>query len=188
MPPDATMAALGAALRAGRLTAAELLEQCLAAIAERDAALNAFITVLAADARRQARAADAELAAGSDRGPLHGIPVSLKDLIDVAGVPTTAASHARSGHGATGRRAAHGPPARGRRGPGGQVQPARVRAGHYGRGFGLWSHPQPACAGSCAGRFEQWIGGVGGGRDGGGVHRHGPPAGPFAFRRLRAGW
>ena len=97
MPPDATMAALGAALRAGRLTAAELLEQCLAAIAERDAALNAFITVLAADARRQARTADAELAAGSDRGPLHGIPVSLKDLIDVAGVPTTAASHARSG-------------------------------------------------------------------------------------------
>ena len=98
MPADATIASLGAALRRGRATAVDLLEQCLAAIDERDPALNAFITVLADDARRQARAADAELSAGRDRGPLHGIPISLKDLIDLAGTPTTAASRVRSGH------------------------------------------------------------------------------------------
>ena len=97
-PADATIVSLGAVLRGGRATAAELLEQCLAAIEERDATLNAFITVLASDARRQARAADAEMAAGRDRGPLHGIPISLKDLIDLAGTPTTAASRVRSGH------------------------------------------------------------------------------------------
>ena len=101
MPADATIASLGAALRGGRTTAAALLEQCLAAIEERDATLNAFIAVLADDARGQARAADAELSAGRDRGPLHGIPISLKDLIDLAGTPTTAASRVRSGHRAT---------------------------------------------------------------------------------------
>ena len=98
MPPDATITTLGAALRRGSLTAAELLEECLAAIEERDPTLNAFITVLAEDARRQARTADAELAAGNDRGPLHGMPLSLKDLIDLAGAPTTAASRVRCGH------------------------------------------------------------------------------------------
>ncbi len=98
MPADDTIVSLGAALRRGRATAADLLEQCLAAIEARDPALNAFITVLADDARRQARAADAELAAGRDRGPLHGIPISLKDLIDLHGTPTTAASRVRSGH------------------------------------------------------------------------------------------
>ena len=98
MPPDATLTTLGGALRSGRLGARRLLEQCLAAIAEHDPTLNAFITVLADDARRQAEAADAELAAGYDRGPLHGIPLSLKDLIDLAGVPTTAASRVRAQH------------------------------------------------------------------------------------------
>ena len=98
MPADATIASLAAALRRGSATAAGLLEQCLQAIEARDATLNAFIAVLADDARRQARAADAELAAGRDRGPLHGIPISLKDLIDLAGTPTTAASRVRSGH------------------------------------------------------------------------------------------
>ncbi len=46
-------------------------------------------------ARAAARQADRELAGGHDRGPLHGIPIALKDLIDQAGVPTTAASHVR---------------------------------------------------------------------------------------------
>ena len=98
MLPDATITTLGAALRRGRVTAVQLLEECLAAIEEREPALNAFITVLAEDARRQARTADAELAAGRDRGPLHGMPLSLKDLIDLDGVPTTAASRVRQDH------------------------------------------------------------------------------------------
>lgn len=56
------------------------------------AGLNAFITVTADLALEQARAAEQEIAAGKYRGPLHGIPIALKDLIDVAGVRTTAAS------------------------------------------------------------------------------------------------
>ena len=96
--PRTTIAELGPALRRGTLTAAALAEACLATIAERDPLLNAFITVLSDDARRQARSLDAELARGGDRGPLHGIPVSLKDIVDLAGTPTTAASRLRTGH------------------------------------------------------------------------------------------
>src|ERR671936_484039 len=60
--------------------------------------LNAFILVMGDEARQQARALDRELAAGRDRGPLHGVPVSIKDLLDVRGTPTTAASRVRDGH------------------------------------------------------------------------------------------
>ena len=99
--PGTTIAELGPALRHGTLTATALVEACLATIAERDPLLNAFITVLSDDARRQARSLDAELARGVDRGPLHGIPISLKDIVDLAGTPTTAASRLRAGHRAT---------------------------------------------------------------------------------------
>ena len=98
LSPGTTIAEAGAALRRGSVTATRLADECLAAIAERDPVLNAFITVSADDARRQARALDAELARGLDRGPLHGIPVSLKDIVDLAGAPTTAASRLRAGH------------------------------------------------------------------------------------------
>src|SRR5262249_29173358 len=60
--------------------------------------LNAFICVMSDEARAQARQADRELAAGIDRGPLHGVPISIKDLLDVRGTPTTAASRLRAGH------------------------------------------------------------------------------------------
>lgn len=99
MPADhLTVAAASRAIREGRLSSQALTEQCLSAIAARSSELNAFITVSSEDARSQAQAADRELAAGIDRGPLHGIPISLKDLIDVAGVATTAASRVREGH------------------------------------------------------------------------------------------
>ncbi len=93
-----TIADLGLALRNGTTTAATLVDECLAAIAAHDPVLNAFITVLSDDARRQARTLDEELARGIDRGPLHGIPISLKDIIDLAGKPTTAASRLRTEH------------------------------------------------------------------------------------------
>jgi aspartyl-tRNA(Asn)/glutamyl-tRNA(Gln) amidotransferase subunit A len=99
-----TLAALGRAFRNGTTTSEAVTDACLAAIATKDggpSGINAFITVLADDARTQARAADAALAAGDDRGPLHGVPLSLKDLLDVAGAPTTAASRVRAGHVAT---------------------------------------------------------------------------------------
>lgn len=87
-----TIADLGAALRAGRKTAATLVDDCLAAIAARNGELNAFVLVREAEARAEARGADEGLADGEDRGPLQGITVALKDLIDLEGVPTTAAS------------------------------------------------------------------------------------------------
>ena len=83
----------GRRLRAGRLTSAALTDACLARIEALSSRFNAFVTVTAETARLDARRADAELAAGYDRGPLHGIPVSLKDLIDQAGVRTSAGSH-----------------------------------------------------------------------------------------------
>ena len=89
-----TIATAAEALRRGDLTAADLVERSLEVIEARNADTNAFIRVEAASAREEAQRLDLELKRGVDRGPLHGIPISLKDLIDVAGTPTTAASRA----------------------------------------------------------------------------------------------
>ena len=85
----------GHRLRAHTLTSEALTEACLTNITARNDELRAFITVTAESARAAARLADRELGSGHDRGPLHGIPIALKDLIDQAGVPTTAGSHVR---------------------------------------------------------------------------------------------
>ena len=85
-------------LRAGSLSSAELVEESLAAIARQQPRTNAFIRVDAEEARAAAKRADAERASGQARGALHGIPMSLKDLIDVAGQPTTAASKVLAGN------------------------------------------------------------------------------------------
>jgi aspartyl-tRNA(Asn)/glutamyl-tRNA(Gln) amidotransferase subunit A len=68
----------------------EVVEACLKRIAKLNPTLNAFITVMADDARGQAEAAEAEIKAGKWRGPLHGVPVAVKDFYDTAGVTTTA--------------------------------------------------------------------------------------------------
>ena len=70
----------------------EVLDAALERIRARDGTLNAFTAVLEDSARAEADTAAREIASGRYRGPLHGVPVSIKDLIDVAGVPTTAAS------------------------------------------------------------------------------------------------
>jgi aspartyl-tRNA(Asn)/glutamyl-tRNA(Gln) amidotransferase subunit A len=84
-------------LRNGATTSRKLTTACLDRIAALNPRVNAFITVLADRALAEAETADRELAAGIDRGPLQGIPISLKDLIDLAGTPTTAASRLRQG-------------------------------------------------------------------------------------------
>jgi aspartyl-tRNA(Asn)/glutamyl-tRNA(Gln) amidotransferase subunit A len=93
-----TIEEFGRMLRAHEITAEQITDECLLRIEADNARLNAFILVMADEARRQAREADRELARGRDRGPLHGVPVSIKDLIDIRGVPTTAASRVREGH------------------------------------------------------------------------------------------
>ena len=92
--PLRTIVEAAAAIRRGRTTSADLIDSSLAAIDAHNAATNAFTLVDAGGARDAARRADAERRSGVDRGPLHGVPISIKDLIDVAGQPTTAGSRA----------------------------------------------------------------------------------------------
>jgi len=79
-----------AAILAGRTTAGELLEACLGRIAATDGAIGAWTTVDGDAARAEARLRDEERASGRELGALHGVPVGIKDIIDVAGMPTTA--------------------------------------------------------------------------------------------------
>ena len=84
---DITTAA--AALAAGELGSEDLLRAYLARVDQYEDGLNCFITLLAEPAQAQARAADGRRAKGERLSPLDGIPIALKDNIDVAGVPTT---------------------------------------------------------------------------------------------------
>ncbi len=91
-PEWMTVAEAGALIRRKRLSPVELTQACLARIEALQPRLNAFITVMGDSALEAARTAEAEIVRGRRRGPLHGIPVALKDLYDTAGVRTTAAS------------------------------------------------------------------------------------------------
>ena len=79
-------------LRQRKISPVELTTACLAQIEKLNPRLNAFITITAESALTQARHAEKEIQDGNWRGPLHGIPLGLKDLIDTAGVRTTGAS------------------------------------------------------------------------------------------------
>src|SRR5262249_15324579 len=91
-----SIAALGAAYRNGSTSPVEMVRRLLDRIAKLDPTLNSFITVLEAESIAQAESAARDLKAGRDRGPLHGVPVAVKDLVDMEGVPTTFASRAGS--------------------------------------------------------------------------------------------
>ncbi|MFI4947975.1 MAG: amidase [Alphaproteobacteria bacterium] len=80
------------------LSPVELVDSRLDRIARLDGKLNSFIRVLADEARHDARAAEAEIAAGRYRGPLHGIPIGLKDIYETAGVATTGHSKVMQDH------------------------------------------------------------------------------------------
>ena len=90
---DQSIAELGRRLRTGELSPVTLTEALLARIADLDGALGAFQLVSADRALAAARGAEANLTAGHDLGPLHGIPYAVKDLFDVDGLPTTAGTH-----------------------------------------------------------------------------------------------
>lgn len=97
-PGFLTVAEASRLIRAGKLSPVELTEALLARIAALDPAYNAFLAVTAETALAAARAAEAEIARGDWRGPLHGVPYAVKDIIDVAGLPTTCHSKLRAGH------------------------------------------------------------------------------------------
>ncbi|WP_241667036.1 amidase [Muricoccus nepalensis] len=91
--PSLVAAARG--LRDGRLTAVALAREALSRIAAVDPVIRAFVRLDPDAALADAARADAELARGLDRGPLHGIPTAIKDILDVAGWPTTCNSRSR---------------------------------------------------------------------------------------------
>jgi aspartyl-tRNA(Asn)/glutamyl-tRNA(Gln) amidotransferase subunit A len=87
-----TISELAQRLRRREISPVEITDDCLRRIEKLNPALNAFITIMRESARAEARRAEAEILRGEWRGPPHGVPVALKDLIDTAGVRTTAAS------------------------------------------------------------------------------------------------
>ena len=84
-----TASAAARAIAAKELSPVELMTALLARIERLDPRLNAFIHLDAAAAMEAARSAEVEASAGRLRGPLHGVPVGIKDIMDVAGLPTT---------------------------------------------------------------------------------------------------
>ncbi len=94
--PGSTIAGLGRALRAGSVTSVEIVRCLLDRANDQDPVLGVYLTRFD-DTALAAATADAELAADRDRGPLHGIPLRVKDLIATREGPTTAPSAV--GHG-----------------------------------------------------------------------------------------
>jgi aspartyl-tRNA(Asn)/glutamyl-tRNA(Gln) amidotransferase subunit A len=94
-PAFAGVAALGALYRSGRLTPRDAVAHALARLERLEPHLNAFADPMREAALRDAGRRGAELASGRDLGPLHGIPVAVKDIVDVAGVPTGFGTRAR---------------------------------------------------------------------------------------------
>src|SRR5262249_10118349 len=92
MMTELTIAEASDLLRHKQISPLDLTKACLDRIERLNSAVNAFITIMHDSALAEARAAEAEINAGNWRGPLHGIPIGLKDLIDTAGVRTTCGS------------------------------------------------------------------------------------------------
>ncbi|MGW3209792.1 amidase [Streptomyces sp. NPDC001135] len=99
-PHELSLTAAADAIRARQLSPVELADSVLERIAQAEPRLRAYVTVTAERARTAARAAEHDIAAGRYLGPLHGIPMGVKDLIDVAGAATTASSRVRDDHSA----------------------------------------------------------------------------------------
>jgi aspartyl-tRNA(Asn)/glutamyl-tRNA(Gln) amidotransferase subunit A len=98
VPEYLTIAEAARLIAAKELSPVELLDSRLQRIERLDGRLNSFIRVLADEARATARTAEAEIAAGRYRGPLHGIPIGLKDIYETAGVATTGHSKVMQDH------------------------------------------------------------------------------------------
>ncbi|MGS2586501.1 amidase [Streptomyces hebeiensis] len=98
-PYELSLAAAADAIRARKLSPVELVDSVLDRVEKVEPSLGAYVTVTAEEARRSAREAEHDIAAGrGPHGSLHGVPMGLKDLIDVAGAATTAGSRVRAAH------------------------------------------------------------------------------------------
>ena len=95
MEPTESISSLLAAMKLGTLTSTGLVERCLVRIETADRDLRAWVSVDARGARADAARADDELARGVMLGVLHGIPIGIKDIVDVAGTVTGAGSPLR---------------------------------------------------------------------------------------------
>lgn len=89
---------LASSIRSGRVTSVDLIEQALEAASTYAEALGCYVTVDAQGARREATIADLELRSGRDRGPLHGIPIAVKDMMATSGIRTTMGSRHFTDH------------------------------------------------------------------------------------------
>lgn len=97
-PFELSLTEASRAVRARELSPVELTESVLARIDAVEGRLGAYVTVAADAALAAAVRAEREISGSGPRGPLHGVPMALKDLIDAEGMPTTASSHVRAGH------------------------------------------------------------------------------------------
>jgi len=95
---DLTIVEAGARLRSGQITAVELLDSVIDRAHKTEAQVHAYLTLDREGARLAAEAADEAMAAGDDKGPLHGIPIAVKDNMCTRGVETTAASQILAGY------------------------------------------------------------------------------------------
>ncbi|NLD68017.1 MAG: amidase [Limnobacter sp.] len=101
-PLQMSLREAASALRSRKLSPVELTQASLARIRETEPKLNAYVRLTEERAMAAARQAEREIAAGIDRGELHGVPVAVKDLYDMAGLPTTCSSKVRADHVASG--------------------------------------------------------------------------------------
>ncbi|MFE1073963.1 amidase [Streptomyces sp. NPDC058783] len=97
-PFELSLTEAARAVRARELSPVELTASVLARVAAVEGRLGAYVTLAADTALAAAARAEREISGSGPRGPLHGIPMALKDLIDAEGLPTTASSHVRAGH------------------------------------------------------------------------------------------
>ena len=123
-----TIAELNRAYDQRELSPVEVTRALLDRIAKHDGKLDSFIRVTEDVALAEAKAAETELMAGNRRGPMHGIPYGLKDIVETAGIPTTGHSKLRQHHVPQGRRRDRPPPQSRRRHPDGQARHLGIRA------------------------------------------------------------
>jgi aspartyl-tRNA(Asn)/glutamyl-tRNA(Gln) amidotransferase subunit A len=97
-PYELSLTAAADAIRERQLSPVELADSVLQRIAQVEPHHQAYVTVTTEHTHRAAREAEHDIAAGRHRGPLHGIPMGLKDLIDIAGTATSASSRVRADH------------------------------------------------------------------------------------------